>query len=120
LESFLDLCHTFVAVGLIGVWLLHNKAFLLSAYSLFHTPFLLYVPFLLRATSTIPDALYVLLSFHEHLPKPGLPPFRLPVPLVVQVDLPILYSLVAIFPSHLSSSPICMTQFTLPSHFDAL
>jgi hypothetical protein len=39
--------------------LLHNKVFLLSAYSLLHTPFLLYVPLLLRTASTVPDALYI-------------------------------------------------------------
>jgi hypothetical protein len=86
----------FVALGLIGVWLLHNKAFLLSAYSLFHTPFLLH------AASIVPNALYVLPSFHKHSPALGLPPFCLPMPLVVQISLPILYPSVAIVPSHLS------------------
>ena len=98
----MDLCHARVVLGLVDAWLLHNKHFILNAPSLFH------IPFLFCATSTILVAFFVLPSFHKHSPTPGLPPFRLLLPLV------------AMAPSHLSSSLICMPQFALPSSFDAL
>ena len=76
--------------------------------TLFHTPFFLCVPFLVRATFTVPVVLFVLPSFHKHSPTLGLTPFRLLLPLVT------------IALSHLYSFFICMLQFALPSSFDAL
>jgi len=97
-----------------------SKAILLNGPSLFHISFLLCTPILLRATSTIFSTLFVYLSFYIHSLMPGLLPFHLLWPLVVEVGFSIHSPLVVDGHSNHSSSLTWMPQFSLPFSFNAL